>query len=74
MILYLEMVRDLLKTFIRVQVKHVPKADNAWADALTNLATSPQETLDRLIPVKHIPEPLVNADNEEVSPVMSEPS
>ena len=74
MILYLKKLRELLKKFTRVQVKHVPRVENTQADALAKLATTPQEDLDRLIPVKHLPEPSVNIDDEEVSPVMSEPS
>ena len=72
MILYLKKVRELLKIF--VQVKHVPRAENTRADALGKLATTPQEDLDILIPIEHLLEPLVNVDDEEVSPVMSEPS
>ena len=34
MILYLKKVRELLKKFIRVQVKHVPRAENSRAYAL----------------------------------------
>ena len=74
MILYLKNVRELIKKFIRVQVRHVPRAENMQADALAKLATTPQEDLDRLIPVEHLPEPSVNVDDEEVSHVMSEPS
>ena len=74
MILYLKKVRELLKKFIRVQVKHVPRAENSRADALEKLATASQEDLGRLIPVEHLPEPSVNIDNREVSPVMSQPS
>ena len=74
MILYLKMVRELLKKFIQVQVKHVPRAKNSRADALAKLATVSQEDLGRLIPIEHFPEPLVSVDNREVSPVMSEPS
>ena len=74
MILYLKKVRELLKKFILVQVKHVPRAENSRADALAKLATSSQEDLGRLIPVEHLPEPSVSNDNEEVSLVMSEPS
>ena len=74
MIPYLKKVRELLKTFIQVQVRHVLRAENAWADALEIVAITPQEDLDRLIPVEHLPEPSVNVDDEEVSPVMSEPS
>ena len=74
MILYLKKVRELLKKFIQVQVKHVPRAENSRADALENLATASQEDLGRLIPVEHLPEPSVSIDNGEVSPVMSEPS
>ena len=74
MILYLKKVRELLKKFTRVQVKHVPRAENSRADALAKLATTSQEDLGRLIPVEHLLEPSVSIDNGEVSHVMSEPS
>ena len=74
MILYLKKVRELLKKFIRVQVKHVPRVENSRDDALEKLATASQEDLARLIPIEHLLEPSVSIDNEEVSPVMSEPS
>ena len=74
MILCLKKVRELFKKFIRVQVRHVPRAENSWANALAKIATASQEYLDRLVPVEHLPEPLVNVDNEEVSSVMSEQS
>ena len=74
MILYLKMVRELLKEFIRVQVKHVPRSENSQADALEKLATTSQEDLGRLTPIDHLPEPLVSVDSGEVSPMMSEPS
>ena len=74
MILYLKKVRELLKKFIRVQVKHVPRAENSRANALAKVATTSQEDLGRLILVEHLPEPSVSIDNGEVSPVMSEPS
>ena len=74
MILYLKKVRELFKKFIQVQVKHVPRAENSRADALAKLSTSSRQDLDRLVPVEHLLEPLVNVDDEEVSPVMSEPS
>ena len=74
MILYLKKVRELLKNFIQIQVRHVPRAENTQADALAKLATAPQEDLDRLILVEHLLEPSVNVDDEEVSLVMSEPS
>ena len=74
MILYLKKVRELFKKFIRVQVRHVPRAENTGVDALAKLATASQEDLNRLVPVEHLLEPLVNIDNEEVSPVISEPS
>ena len=56
-ILYLKKVRELLKKFIRVQVKHVPRTENSRADALVKLATASQEDLGRLILVGHLPEP-----------------
>ena len=45
MILYLKKVRELLKKFILVQVKHVPRAENSQVDALVKLATTSQEDL-----------------------------
>ena len=74
MILYLKKMRELLKKFIRVQVKHVPRVENSRSDALEKLATALQEDLGRPIPVEHLPEPAVSIDDGEVSPVMSEPS
>ena len=64
MIIYLKKVRELFKKFIRVQVRHVPRAENSRADALAKLATASREDLDRLVPVEHLPEPSVNVDNE----------
>ena len=69
MILYLKKVRELLKKFVLVQIRHIPRAD-----ALAKLATASQEDLNRLIPVEHLSEPSVDLNNEEISPVMSEPS
>ena len=63
MILYLKKVREFLKKFIRVQVKHVPRAENSQADALEKLATASQEDLGKLIPVEHLLEPSVSIDN-----------
>ena len=72
MILYLKKVRELLKKFIRVQVKHIPRVENSRADALAKLATASQEDLNRLTPVEHLSEPSIDLNNEEDSPVMSE--
>ena len=74
MILYLKKVQELLKKFVRVQVKHVPRSNNSRANALAKLVTASQEDLGRLILIEHLPEPSVSVDNKEVSPVMSEPS
>ena len=74
MILYLKKVRELFTKFIQVQVRHVLRAENLRAYALAKLVTASQEDLDRLVPVEHLPEPLVNVDDEEVPSVMSEPS
>ena len=49
------------------------RAENLRADALAKLATASREDLDRLVPVEHLPEPSVNVDEEEVSPVMFKP-
>ena len=40
MILYLKKVRDLLKNFVLVQVRNIPRAENSLADAMEKLATT----------------------------------
>ena len=42
-ILHLIKVRELLRKFVLVQVKHIPRAENSRADALAKLATASQE-------------------------------
>ena len=74
MILYLKKVRELLKKFTRVQIRHIPRAENSRADALAKLAIASQKDLNRLTLVEHLSEPSVDLNNEEISPVMSEPS
>ena len=74
MILYLKKVRELLRKFVRVKIRHIPRAENSRADALTKLATASQEDLNRLTPVEHLSEPSIDLNDEEISPVMSEPT
>ena len=74
MIIYLKKVRELLRKFVLVQVRHIPRAENSRADALAKLATASQEDLNKLTPVEHLAEPSIDLYDEEVSPVMSEPS
>ena len=74
MILYLKKVRDLLKNFVLVQVRHIPRAENSQADALAKLATTSQEDLSRLTLVEYLAEPSINLYGEEVAPIKSEPS
>ena len=74
MILYLKKVWELLRKFVLVQFRHIPRAENSRADALAKLATTSQEDLNKLTPVEHLSEPSVDLSSEEVSPVMSEPS
>ena len=74
MILYLKKVRELLRKFVLVQVKHIPRAENSRADALAKLATASQKDLNRLTPVEHLAGPSIDLYDEEVSLVMSEPS
>ena len=52
MILYVKKVRDLLKKFALVQVRHILRAENSRADALVKLATASQEDLSRSTPVE----------------------
>ena len=74
MILYLQKVRDLLKKFVLVQVKHVPKVENSQADALAKLATASQEDLGRSTPVEYLAEPSIDPYSMVVAPVESVPS
>ena len=74
MILYLIKVRELLRKFVLVQVRHIPRAENSRADALEKLATASQEDLSRLTPIEHLAELSIDLYDEEVAPIMSEPS
>ena len=74
MILYLRKVRDLLKKFVLVQVKHVPRAENSQADALAKLATASQEDLSRSTPVEYLAEPSIDLYGEAVAQVGSKPT
>ena len=69
MILYLKKVRELLKKFVLVQVKHIPRADT-----LAKLDTASQEDLSKLTLVEHLAEPSIDPNGVEVSPVTLEPS
>ena len=74
MILFLKKVRELLRKFVLVQVRHILRAENSRANALAKLATASQDDLSKQTPVEHLSEPSIDLNNEEVSPVMSEPS
>ena len=73
MILYLQKVRELLKKFLLVQVKHVPRAKNSRADALAKLATALQEDLSGSTLVEYLAEPSIDLCNLMVAEVGSEP-
>ena len=74
MILYLQKVRDLLKKFVLVQVKHVPRTENSRADALAKLAIALQEDLGRSTPVEYLAKPSIDPYSMVVAPVGSVPS
>ena len=74
MILYLKKVRDLLKKFVMVQVRHIPRAENSWADALAKLTTASQEDLGRSTFIEYLAELSIDLCDVEVAPVDSEPS
>ena len=74
MILYLQKVLDLLKKFVLVQVKHVPREENSRADALAKLTTASQEDLGRSTPVEYLAEPSIDPYSMTVAPVESVPS
>ena len=71
MILYLKKVRELLKKFVRVLVRIIPRTKNSRADALAKLAMTSQEDLDRRVSMQHLMEPSIDANNDEVLPVMT---
>ena len=74
MILYLKKVWDLLKKFVLVEVRHIPRAENSRADSLAKLATASQEDLSRSTPIKYLTEPSIDLCDMEVSQIGSEPS
>ena len=74
MILYPKRVRDLMKNFVLVQVRHFPKTENSRADALAKLATASQEDLSRSTPVEYLTEPSIDLCGMEVSPIGFVPS
>ena len=74
MILYLQKVRELLKKFVLVQVKHVPRTGNSRADALAKLVTAPQEDLSNSTPVEYLEEPSIDLCDVQVFQIGSEPS
>ena len=73
MILYLKKVRELVKKFVRVQVRHVPRTENSLENTLAKLATALQEDLDRCVPVEHLMEPSIDVNSDEVLPIMIAP-
>ena len=74
MILYLKKVQDLLKKFVLVQVRHIPRAENSRADALAKLATASQEDLSKSTPVEYLTEPSIDLCDVEVAQIGSHPS
>ena len=72
MILYLKKVRELLRKFVLVQVRHIPIAENSRADTLAKLATASKEDLNKQTPVEHLVEPSIDLYDQEVSPIKSE--
>ena len=74
MILYLKKVRDLLKKFVLVQVRHIPRIENSRADALAKLAKASQEDPSRSTPVEYLVEPSIDLCDVEVAQIESEPS
>ena len=74
MILYLRKVRELLRKFVLVQVRHIFRAENSRVHALAKLATASQKDLSRLTPVEHLAEPSIDLYGEEVALIVSDPS
>ena len=71
MILYLRKVRDLLKKFVLVRIKYIPRVENSRVDALAKLATASQEDLSMSTPVEYLTEPSIDLYGEVVAQVGS---
>ena len=52
MVLYLQKFRDLLKKFVSVQIKYIPRTENSRADTLAKLATALQEDMGESTPIE----------------------
>ena len=74
MILYLRKVRDLLKKFLLVQVRYVPRAENSRADALEKLAKTSQEDLSSSTPIEYLAEPFIDLCDVQVAQIGSDPN
>ena len=74
MVLYLQKVCDLLKKFVLVQVKYVPRIENSRADALAKLATALQEDIGESTPIEYLAEPSIDPYGLMVAPVGSVPN
>ena len=74
MILYLQKVLDLLKKFVLVQVRHVPRTENSRVDALAKLATASQDDLGNSTPVEYMAEPSIDPYSPTIASVESTPS
>ena len=57
MALYLQKVHELLGAFQKYEVKQIPRAQNAHADALARLATTRDADFLGAIPVEFLPTP-----------------
>ena len=71
MIRYLKKVHELLKKFVRVQVRHFPRTKNSQVDAIVKLATASQEDLDKRVLAEHLMEPSVDVNSDEVLLIMT---
>ena len=74
MVLYLQKVRDLLKKFVSVQIKYVPRTENSHADTLEKLATDLQEDIRESAPVEYLAEPSIDPYSLVVTPIGSVPN
>ena len=74
MVLYLQKVRDLLKKFVSVQIKYVPRTENSRADTLAKLAMALQEDIGESAPVECLAEPSIDPYSLVVAPIGSVPN
>ncbi|KAL5785135.1 hypothetical protein ACOSQ2_007527 [Xanthoceras sorbifolium] len=72
---YLTLVKELQASFESFDIEQIPRSENAHADALANLGSSLDTTIERTIPMVFVQWPAVWKPTKlEVNPISDEPT